>query len=126
MEKKQARLKRAKRGRMKIQSQGIPRLSIHRTSQHIYAQLIILEPAKEQSFVKVQKVVASASSLDKELKSVISHGGNIATATKVGELIAQRIKAAGITKVAFDRSGYKYHGRVKALADAARAGGVDF
>lgn len=126
MEKKDGRLKRAKRGRMKMQALGVPRLCIHRTSQHIYVQLIVAEAGESMVHGKNHKVLAQASTLDKELKSSLSVGSNVAAAQKVGELIAQRVKAAGINKVAFDRSGFKYHGRVKALADAARAGGLDF
>ena len=122
--KKQARLRRAKRGRMKIQELGVPRLSVYRSAQHIYAQLIVMHSVGVLE--KSQKVVTSASTLDKELKDTLSVGSNITAATKVGELIAKRAKEAGISQVAFDRSGYKYHGRVKALAEAARAGGLDF
>ncbi len=93
----------------------VNRLSVHRTSQHIYAQIIAPEG---------NKVLASASTLEKSLRE----GGtsNAAAAASVGKLIAERAKAAGIAKVAFDRSGFKYHGRVKALADAAREGGLEF
>lgn len=126
MEKKQSRLRRAKRGRMKMQALGVPRLCVHRTPQHIYAQLIVLEANSHVLQSKKQKVLASASTLDKTLKTELSTGGNMTAAGKVGKLLAERVKAIGITKVAFDRSGYKYHGRVKALADAAREGGLDF
>ncbi len=126
MEKKQSRLRRAKRGRMKMQALGVPRLCVHRTPQHIYAQLIVLEANSHVLQSKKQKVLASASTLDKALKTELSTGGNMTAAGKVGKLLAERVKAIGITKVAFDRSGYKYHGRVKALADAAREGGLDF
>ena len=88
---------------------------MYRSSQHIYAQVISADGAK---------VLASASTLDKELRDGAT--GNIDAATKVGKLVAERAKAAGVSKVAFDRSGFKYHGRVKALADAAREGGLEF
>lgn len=118
MEKKTARIRRARRARAKIRELGAYRLSIHRTPRHIYAQLF--KPGNAE-------VVASASTLDNEIKTnVKGHSGNIAAASAVGNLIAVRAKAAGITKVAFDRSGYKYHGRIKALADAAREQGLEF
>ncbi|KIV64947.1 LSU ribosomal protein L18p (L5e) [Pseudomonas sp. FeS53a] len=91
------------------------RLCVYRSSQHIYAQVISADGAK---------VLASASTLDKELRSGAT--GNVDAAKKVGQLVAERAKAAGVTQVAFDRSGFKYHGRVKALADAAREGGLEF
>jgi len=94
---------------------GVPRLSVHRTPKHIYAQIISASGGEIQ---------ASASTLDKDLRS--GSTGNKDGAGKVGSLIADRAKAAGITKVAFDRSGFKYHGRVKALAEAAREGGLQF
>ena len=109
-DKKQTRLRRARRARAKIRELGVTRLSIHRTPRHIYAQLISGDGAK---------VLASASTLDKDLRS--GKTGNADAAKAVGALIAERAKAAGVTQVAFDRSGFKYHGRVKALADAARA-----
>lgn len=114
-DKKQTRLRRARRARAKIRELGVTRLSIHRTPRHIYAQLISGDGAK---------VLASASTLDKDLRS--GKTGNSDAAKAVGALIAQRAKAAGVTQVAFDRSGFKYHGRVKALADAAREGGLEF
>ena len=118
MEKKTARLRRARRARAKIRELDAYRLSVHRTPQHIYAQLF--KPGNAE-------VVASASTLDDEIKkNVNGHGGNIAAASAVGSLIAMRAKAAGISRVAFDRSGYKYHGRIKALADAAREQGLEF
>ncbi|MGE0624620.1 MAG: 50S ribosomal protein L18 [Pseudomonadales bacterium] len=115
MDKKAARLKRARRGRAKMRELQAVRLSVHRTPRHIYAQIIAPEG---------DRVLASASTLDKSLRS--GSTGNIDAAGKVGELIAERAKAAGVSVVAFDRSGYKYHGRVKALAEAARAGGLEF
>ena len=114
-DKKQTRLRRARRARAKIREFGVTRLSIHRTPRHIYAQLISGDGAK---------VLASASTLDKDLRS--GKTGNADAAKAVGALIAERAKAAGVTQVAFDRSGFKYHGRVKALADAAREGGLEF
>ncbi len=94
---------------------GAVRLSIHRTPRHIYAQVIAPQG---------DKVLATASTVEKELRSDAT--GNVDAAKKVGALIAERAKAAGVTKVAFDRSGFKYHGRVKALADAARDAGLEF
>jgi large subunit ribosomal protein L18 len=114
-DKKLSRLRRARRARAKIRELGTTRLSIHRTPRHIYAQVIAGDGAK---------VLASASTLDKDLRS--GKTGNADAAKAVGALIAERAKAAGITQVAFDRSGFKYHGRVKALADAAREGGLEF
>ena len=113
--KREARLRRARRGRMKMRELGVTRLSVHRTPRHIYAQIIA--PAGD-------KVIASASTLDEGLRT--GSTGNVDAAGQVGTLIAERAKAAGVTSVAFDRSGYKYHGRVKALAEAAREGGLEF
>lgn len=113
--KKQSRLRRARRARAKIRELGAVRLTIHRTPRHIYAQVIDADGAK---------VLASASTLDKNLRE--GKTGNADAATAVGTLVAERAKAAGIETVAFDRSGYKYHGRVKALADAAREAGLKF
>jgi large subunit ribosomal protein L18 len=118
MEKKTARLRRARRARAKIREMGIHRLCVHRTPRHIYAQLY--KPSSSE-------VVVSASSLDSEAKtSIKGNSGNINAASVVGSLIAMRARAAGISQVAFDRSGYKYHGRIKALADAAREQGLVF
>lgn len=114
-DKKQTRLRRARRARAKIRELGVTRLAIHRSPRHIYAQLISGDGAR---------VLASASTLDKELRS--GKTGNAEAAKAVGALIAERAKAAGVSRVAFDRSGFKYHGRVKALADAAREGGLEF
>jgi large subunit ribosomal protein L18 len=113
--KKVSRLRRAKKTRFKLKSLGETRLTIHRTPRHIYAQVITPEGSK---------VLASASTVEKELRG--SATGNSDAASKVGQLIAERAKAAGVTRVAFDRSGFKYHGRVKALADAAREAGLEF
>jgi large subunit ribosomal protein L18 len=93
------------------------RLTVHRTNAHIYAQLT--SPSGD-------KVLAAASTAEKELKGNLKHGGNVKAAELVGQRIAERAKAIGVESVAFDRSGYRYHGRVKALADAARSGGLKF
>lgn len=113
--KNDSRLRRARRARARMRVQGVNRLSVHRTPRHIYAQVIAPEG---------DRVLASASTLDAELRK--GSTGNIAAAAEVGKLVAKRAKEAGIDKVAFDRSGYKYHGRVKALADAARETGLEF
>ncbi|MGE0386757.1 MAG: 50S ribosomal protein L18 [Gammaproteobacteria bacterium] len=117
MNKKQARLRRAKRARIQIKHSEVHRLSVHRTPRHIYAQ--ILAPGDAH-------VVAAASTLDKQLRVDLSYGGNAAAAAAVGKAIAERGRAAGVERVAFDRSGFKYHGRIKALADAARENGLQF
>lgn len=117
MDKKQSRLRRSKRARAKILELGAHRLCIHRTPRHIYAQLIA--PNGDQ-------VLASASTLEADVKKDMKATGNADAATAVGKLIAERAKAKGVTKVAFDRSGFKYHGRVKALAEAARESGLEF
>lgn len=115
--KKTSRLRRATRGRAKIRSLGMTRLCINRTPRHIYAQLIA--PSGSE-------VLASASTLESDVKSGLKYTGNAEAAAAVGKMIAEKAKAAGITQVAFDRSGFKYHGRVKALADAARENGLEF
>lgn len=118
MNKKQSRLRRSRKSRSKMNELLVPRLSVHRTSSHIYAQII--SPNSEN-------VVAAASTNEKAVADMIDgHKGNAAAATVVGKTIAERAKAAGVEKVAFDRSGFKYHGRVKALADAARENGLEF
>ncbi|MBC6906606.1 50S ribosomal protein L18 [Saccharophagus sp. K07] len=114
-DKKVSRLRRAQRSRIRMRELGAIRLCIHRTPRHMYAQIIGAEG---------DKVIASASTLDKELRS--GSTGNVEAAKAVGKLIADRAKAAGIERVAFDRSGFRYHGRVKALADAAREAGLQF
>ena len=114
-EKKTSRLRRARRSRLHIRELGHVRLSVNRSSRHIYAQLISADGSK---------VIASASTLEESLRSGAT--GNKDAAAKVGQIIAEKAKAAGISSVAFDRSGYKYHGRVKALADAAREHGLEF
>lgn len=113
--KNEARLRRARRARTRIRSLGESRLSVHRTPRHIYAQIIA--PTGD-------RVLASASTLESDLRKGAT--GNIAAAAEVGKLVAERAKEAGIARVAFDRGGYKYHGRVKALADAARESGLEF
>ena len=115
MDKKQSRLRRARRTRAKIKELGVYRLCIHRTPRHTYAQVISPDGSK---------VVASASTLESDVKSALKSTGNIEAAEKIGQLIAERAKASGVEKVAFDRSGFQYHGRVKALADAARESGL--
>ena len=117
MEKKVARIRRARRARSKIRELGYHRLSIHRTPRHIYAQVISPDGGK---------VLASASTLQPSVREGIEKTGNIAAAQAVGRAIAEAAKAAGVSKVAYDRSGFRYHGRVKALADAARENGLEF
>lgn len=118
MDKKQARLRRAMRARAKIRELGVYRLCVHRTPRHTYAQVIA--PSGD-------KVVASASTLDKDLRqSIEGNKANVSAAAIVGKAIAERALAAGVDSVAFDRSGFRFHGRVKALADAARETGLKF
>ena len=117
MDKKIARKRRAKRSRVKIRQQRQHRLCVHRTPRHIYAQITEPDGAR---------VLVSASTVDAEAKKELVNGGNIAAAKVVGRIIAARAKSSGIEQVAFDRSGYKYHGRVKALAESAREGGLKF
>ena len=117
LDKKENRLRRARRGRAKIRELEAMRLSIHRTPRHIYAQII---GGGEN------RVVAAASTLESEVRKGIKNGGNVEAAAIVGARIAEKAKAAGIDTVAFDRSGFRYHGRVKALADAAREAGLKF
>jgi large subunit ribosomal protein L18 len=113
--KKANRQRRARRTRVRISLLCVHRLCVHRTPQHIYAQIIAPEG---------NRVVVSASTLSKDLRGGLKSTGNIAAAAAVGKEIAERAKKAGIEKVAFDRSGFRYHGRVKALADAAREAGL--
>jgi large subunit ribosomal protein L18 len=115
--KKEARLRRARQARAKIAELKAVRLSVHRTNLHIYAQVISACGSK---------VLASASTLEPEIRKTTANGANVGAAQTVGKLIAERAKKAGIEQVAFDRSGFKYHGRVKALAEAAREGGLKF
>ncbi len=117
MDKKASRQRRARKTRAKIRELGRPRLCIHRTPRHIYAQVIDGSG---------DKVLVSASTLDKALRKDVKSTGNADAAAAIGKAVAERAKAAGITAVAFDRSGFKYHGRVKALADAARESGLEF
>jgi large subunit ribosomal protein L18 len=116
-EKNESRLRRARRSRAKIRELGAHRLSVHRTAQHIYAQIIAADAGQ---------TLASASTVEKEVAAGLKGTSNVEAAKKIGALIAERAKAQGISKVAFDRAGYKYHGRVKALADAARESGLEF
>ena len=115
--KKSSRIRRSRKTRAKISELGAHRLSIHRTPRHIYAQVISADN---------NKVVASASTLQKDVSADLKYTGNVDAASAVGKAIADKSKSAGITKVAFDRSGFKFHGRVKALADAARENGLEF
>jgi large subunit ribosomal protein L18 len=125
LDKRDTRLRRAMRGRVKIKELGALRLSVHRTPRHIYAQ--IFEPQDENlAGGKGDKVLVTASTLQKDVRGDLKTTGNIEAARAVGRAIAERAKAKGIGKVAFDRSGFMYHGRIKALADAAREAGLEF
>ena len=117
MDKNIARLRRAKTTRSHIRELGVARLSVLRSGQHIYAQVFTADGSK---------VLASASTLQSDVKEGLKNGKNSDAASRVGKLIAERALAAGVEKVAFDRSGYRYHGRIKALAEAAREGGLQF
>ncbi|HJD43909.1 MAG TPA: 50S ribosomal protein L18 [Candidatus Paenalcaligenes intestinipullorum] len=117
MDKKQSRLRRAVATRKKIAELRVHRLAVHRTNLHIYANIISPEG---------DRVLVSASSLEPEVRKELSNGGNVAAASLIGKRVAEKAKAAGIETVAFDRSGFRYHGRVKALADAAREAGLKF
>ena len=117
MEKKIARLRRAKSTRARIRTLGVPRLSVLRTGQHIYAQVFTADGSK---------VLAAANTGQADVREGLKNGKNADAAARVGKAIAEKAKAAGIEKVAFDRSGYRYHGRIKALADAAREAGLQF
>ncbi len=117
MDKKSARLKRATKARQIIRNLGVNRLSVHRTPRNIYAQITTADGSI---------VLASSSTLESSVKSDVANTGNVDAAKRVGKCIAERALSAGITNVAFDRSGFKYHGRVKALADAAREAGLVF
>ena len=117
MNKKQARSRRARKTRIRIAEQRANRLVVSRSNSHIYAQIIA--PTGD-------KVLASASTVEADVRKDVKNGGNKAAAATVGKRIAEKAKALGIDAVAFDRSGYKYHGRVQALADAAREGGLKF
>ncbi|MBI3715000.1 MAG: 50S ribosomal protein L18 [Betaproteobacteria bacterium] len=117
MDKKISRMRRAAKTRATIARLKAVRLTVHRTNSHIYAQIIDAAGAK---------VLASASTAEKDVRGKVKSGANKEAAALVGKQIAERAKAAGITSVAFDRAGFAYHGRVKALADAAREGGLQF
>ena len=117
MDKKTARLSRSKRTRIKLKELDHTRLCVYRTPKHIYAQVISGDGST---------VLACASTVEKDIKSKCKSTGNVASAAMVGEIVANRCKEKGVEKVSFDRSGYKYHGRVKALADAAREHGLQF
>jgi len=117
LDKKQTRLRRARKTRARIKDLAVNRLSIHRTPQHIYAQVISPDGGT---------VVASASTLETDVRKGTKGTGNAEAAAVVGARIAEKSKAAGVDTVAFDRSGFRYHGRVKALADAAREAGLKF
>ncbi|MBE7939727.1 MULTISPECIES: 50S ribosomal protein L18 [Ramlibacter] len=120
LSKKEQRLRRARQTRIRIATQGVPRLTVNRTNLHIYASLISGDGSK---------VLATASTAQADLRKSLGgsgKGGNVAAAEQVGKLIAEKAKAAGVEKVAFDRAGFQYHGRVKALAEAARAAGLQF
>ncbi len=117
LDKKQNRIRRARKVRAKISELEVHRLSVHRTPRHIYAQVIGPDGGT---------VLASASTLETEVRKGVKSGGNVEAASIVGARIAEKAKAAGIDTVAFDRSGFRYHGRVKALADAAREAGLKF
>lgn len=115
--KKENRLRRARKARAKISELKAVRLSVHRTNQHIYAQVISACGSK---------VLAAASTVEADIRKDLANGGTVAAASTIGKLIAERAKAAGVENVAFDRSGFMYHGRIKALADAARENGLKF
>jgi large subunit ribosomal protein L18 len=117
IDKRTSRLRRAAQTRHKLGELRVTRLAVHRTNQHIYAQVIAAADAK---------VLASASTLEKEVRAQVPNGGNKAAAVVVGKRIAEKAKRLGISEVAFDRSGFRYHGRVKALAEAAREAGLKF
>ena len=117
MNKKDARIRRGKRSRSKMRELRVDRLSVHRSSRHIYAQIIAAE---------TNEVLASASTLESAVSKDLASTGNAEAAVAVGKLVAERAKEKGVESVAFDRSGFKYHGRIKALADAAREAGLQF
>jgi len=117
MDKNVARLRRARQTRLKIHELRVPRLAVHRTNSHIYAQLYSDDGTT---------VLTSASTVEKDVRAQLANGGNKNAAQVVGKRIAEKAKGLGIEKVAFDRGGFRYHGRVKALADAAREAGLNF
>ena len=116
-DRKRTRARRARRTRKHIQELTVPRLCVHRTPRHMYAQVLSADGAN---------TVVSASTVDKDVRGEVGYGGNRAAAAVVGRVVAERAIRAGVEQVAFDRSGFKYHGRVKALADAARDAGLIF
>mgnify|MGYP000845984522 CR=1 FL=1 len=116
MDKKASRLRRATRTRKKLQELGATRLVIHRTPRHTYAQVISPEA----------KVIATASTVEKDVASQVKNGGNVEAAKLIGKLVAERAVEKGVAKVSFDRSGFQYHGRIAALAEAAREAGLQF
>ena len=117
MKKKTARLRRAKKSRLHIRRLGVPRLTVHRSGRHIYAQVIAAENGS---------VIAAASTVQKDVRAGLTGTSNKDAAKAVGKAVAERTVAAGVSTVAFDRSGYRYHGRVAELADAARENGLKF
>ena len=117
MDKKTARLRRAKKTRSHIRRMGIPRLTVHRSGRHIYAQVISAEGGS---------VIAAASTVQKDLRTDLTSTSNKDAAKAVGKAVGEKAVAAGVTDVAFDRSGYRYHGRIAELADAARESGLKF
>ena len=117
MDKKRQRLRRARRARGKIRELGVARLTVHRTPRHIYAQVLSAEG---------DRVIAAASTVQREVREAVGSTGNIEAASEIGRRIAEKAVGAGVTQVAFDRSGFKYHGRVRALAEAAREHGLQF
>lgn len=114
MDKKSARIRRGRRTRAKLRELGVHRLCVHRTPRNMYAQVI----------APGDQVVVSVSTLDRGIKQHIKNGGNIAAAALIGKRIAETAKMVGIVRVGFDRSGFRYHGRIKALAEAVREGGI--
>lgn len=117
MDKKHSRTRRAKKGRARMRELGVTRLSVHRTPKHIYAQVLAPDGGT---------VLASASTVQKDVREGLKSTGNVDAAKAVGKIIAERAREAGVETVAFDRSGFRYHGRVKALAEAAREAGLQF
>ena len=117
MEKKIQRQRRAAKTRVRIERQSAVRLTVHRTNQHIYAQVVSADGAK---------ILAAASTLEKDVRGAFPNGAKKEAAAQVGKRIAEKALAAGVKEVAFDRAGFSYHGRVKALAEAAREGGLKF
>ena len=117
MDKKASRIRRGKKSRFKMLESGAVRLCVHRTPRHIYAQVIDAGGAT---------VLASGSSLEADVRGQVKYTGNVEAAKLVGKLVAERAKGKGVSKVAFDRSGFRYHGRIQALADAAREAGLEF